>query len=155
MILLNIQARNIHFRKQREFFRIDFSLDFLGEGLYGKCTRQLHIILLLFALHHFLFFNILVSLGRYWLHVLHIPFIKGQTSNSYIALSAGYLFLKRHSNNGAKLRLLLGLLKYTDGSTASIPCLAHLYIAGNGIKRLLKTVSQLGSNDEKQAISRK
>ena len=71
-----------------------------------------------------------------------------------LVLSAGYLFHKRRSNNDAELRRLLGLLKYTDGSTASMLCFAYLYIAGNGIERLFKTVSQLVPNGEQQAISR-
>ena len=71
-----------------------------------------------------------------------------------LVLSAGYLFHKRRANNDAELRRLLGLLKYTDGSTASMLCFAYLYIAGNGIERLFKTVSQLVPNGEQQAISR-
>ena len=78
--------------------------------------------------------------------------LKGATS--YLVLSTGYLLNKRRSNNGAKLKQLWELSKYADGSKASMPCLAYLYIAGNSIKRLLKPVRQLVSNSEQQEISR-
>ena len=84
----------------------------------------------------------LVSITRFtYTHIkpsFHQGTVKIERGTSYLALSAGYLFHKICSNNGAKLRRFLGLLKYADGSTAPIPCLAYLYITDNGTKQPLK-----------------